>query len=218
MRKKIVTALAAGALGLSGLAATGTALAATGDTSTSTTASTSALDRIKTALAGLVTDKTLTQTQADKVATTLAASDIGRGGPGGHGGRGGHGGHGGGGMRSLATAATTLGMSEADLRTALDTGKTLAAIAKEKNVSVDTLVAALVKDAQTRLAQEVTDGRLTQARADEITKDLKARITEKVYTTRPARPAGPGNGTSDQAPQTAPSTPSTPSTSATPSN
>ena len=218
MRKKIVTALAAGALGLSGLAATGTALAATGDTSTSTTASTSALDRIKTALAGLVTDKTLTQTQADKVATTLAASDIGRGGPGGHGGRGGHGGHGGGGMRSLATAATTLGMSEADLRTALDTGKTLAAIAKEKNVSVDTLVAALVKDAQTRLAQEVTDGRLTQARADEITKDLKARITEKVNTTRPARPAGPGNGTSDQAPQTAPSTPSTPSTSATPSN
>ena len=201
MRKKLVTIVAVTGIGLSGLAVSGTALAGTteGGTAPGTTA-TSAIDRIKQALSGLVSDKTLTQAQADRVASTLSDAGIGRGG---HGGRGGPGGFGGPG-RDLGAAATALGMSEADLRTALQSGKSLAAVAKEKNVSVDTLVSALVASAQERIAAEVTSGRLPQAQADERLKDLRQRITDRVNAVRPPRPAeAPDGGT--PAPSTSPS-------------
>jgi hypothetical protein len=185
VRKKLVAAAAVGALGLSGAAITGTALAATRGPANGTAVS--PLDRIEQALSGLVSDKTLTQAQADKVASTLSAAGVG---PGGAGMPGGHGMHHGPGMRGgaeLAAAAKALGMSEADLRTALMSGKSLAAVAKEKNVSVDTLVAALVTAAKADLAQAVKDGRLTQAEADARAKDLQARITDRVNATPPPR-------------------------------
>ena len=187
MRKSIVAVVAAGTLGVSGLFLAGPALAAVGASSAATTAAAPA-DRIKDALSGLVADKTLTQAQADKVASTLQAADLGRGGHGGPGG----GGPGGG--ADLAAAATALGMTEADLRTAVQSGKTLAAIAKEKNVSVDTLIAALVKAEKERIAKEVTDGHLTQAQADERVADLTKRITERVNQTRPTGDKGKRGG------------------------
>jgi hypothetical protein len=183
VRKKFVTALAVGTIALSGLALSGPALAAVGATSVADKAA-APVDRIKEALSGLVTDKTLTQAQADKVASTLSEAGVGRGG-----GRGGPGGHG----ADLSAAATALGISEADLRTALESGKTLAQVAKDKNVSVDTLVAALVKAETARIEQDVTDGRLTQAQADERLADLTKRVTDRVNSTRPAGP-GPGRG------------------------
>ena len=118
MRKKLVTAVAVGALGLSGLAFTGTALA-DGDAPGSSTTATSPVDRIKQALSGLVSDKTITQAQADAVADTLARGGVGRGGPDGPDG---HGGGRGGFGRDLAAAATALKISEPDLRTALRSG------------------------------------------------------------------------------------------------
>ena len=187
MRKKAVTILAVGTLGLSGLFLAGPALAAVGAPTAAATAAAPA-DRIKEALSGLVTDKTLTQAQADKVASTLESAGIGKGGPGGHGGPGG--GFGGGPGADLGTAATALGLSEADLRTALESGKTLAQVASAQKVSVDTLVAALVKAEQARIAKEVTDGKLTQDKADERLKDLTKRVTDRVNSTRPARPEG----------------------------
>jgi hypothetical protein len=147
------------------------------------------VERIKQALAGLVQDKTLTQEQADKVASTLAASGPGLGrGPGGP--------HGPGGPRAgLAAAAKALGVSESDLVTALRSGKSLAAVAKEKGVDVQKVIDALVAEAKQRLADAVKDGRLTQAQADQRLKDLTARITERVNSTAPARPGfGPGGG------------------------
>jgi hypothetical protein len=185
VRKKFVAALAVGTIGLSGFALAGPALAAVGASGAAATAS-APVDRIKEALSGLVTDKTLTQAQADKVASTLEAAGVGRGGPGGHGGRGGPGGGG----HDLSAAATALGISEADLKTALESGKTLAEVAKDKNVSVDTLVAALVKAETDRIKQEVTDGKLTQAQADERLADLTKRVTDRVNRTRPTRPEG----------------------------
>jgi hypothetical protein len=134
MRKKLAAVVVAGTLGLSGFVLAGPALAAVGAPSAAAAAS-APVDRIKEALSGLVSDKTLTQAQADKVASTLEAAGVGRGGPGGRGGFGGHG-------ADLSAAATALGMSEADLRTAVQSGKTLAQIAKDKSVSVDTLIAA----------------------------------------------------------------------------
>jgi hypothetical protein len=186
VRKKLVTAAAVGAIALSGAAIGGSAFAA--QTGTPNGTATSPLDRIKQALSGLVADKTITQDQADKVAGALNQAGIGAH-PGGPGGPGGHGFRGG--LRAdLATAAKALGMSESDLRTELMAGKSLAAIAKEKNVSVDTLVAALVAQEKQELADAVKAGRLTQAQADQITKNLQARVTDRVNSTRPK--GGPG--------------------------
>lgn len=190
MRKKAGTLVLATSLGLAGLAtgvvlAPAMATAATSETST-TTAVSDRVTKIKQALAGLVTDKTLTQAQADKVATTLAEAMPQRG-PGGRGhgpgGRGGHGGRGAG----LEAAATAIGVTEAELRTQLQAGKTLAQVAEAEGVSKADLIAALVKAAGARLAQAVTDGKITQAQADERKATLSARITEMVDKTRPAR-------------------------------
>lgn len=196
MRTKIVVALTAGTLGLSGLALAGPALAA-GPTSGSdgpTASASSPVERIKQALAGLVADETLTQAQADKVAETLAAqrhAGPGRpGGPGGPGGLRGFGREGSGPGRFLSPAAQALGMSEDELRTALRSGASLASIAKERNVAVDTVVEALVKAAKERLDRAVETGRLTQAQADAMTADLEERITERIDRPWPARPWG----------------------------
>ena len=195
MRKKIVTVAAAGVLGLSGLALAGPALAAAGAPSVGAAVS-SKVDRVKQALAGLVTDGTLNQGQADRVASTLGAAGVG---PDGHGRRGGHGGP------DLAAAATALGTSEADLRTALQGGRTLAQVAKDKGVAVDTLVSALVDAEKTRTAKQVTDGRLTQAQADQRLEGLTARVTQRVNSARPAHapdddPARPASPASPAAP------------------
>jgi hypothetical protein len=185
VRRKIAVAIAAGTVALSGFALAGPALAAVG-ADTASSAVTSRTDKIKQALAGLVSDKTLTQAQADKVASTLGSADLGPGGFGG--GRGGPGGHGFG--NDLATAAKALGVTEADLRTALQGGKTLAQVAKDKNVSVDKVIAALVAEEKTRIAKEVTDGRLTRAEADKRLADLTARVTERVNSARPEHARG----------------------------
>ncbi len=184
MRKKIATVVAGVALGASGMLLAGPALAAAGAPDAAA-AVTSRVDRVKQALTGLVTDGTLTQAQADKVATTLGNADLG--------GRGGHGpggfGPGGGPGRGadLDAAAKALGVTAADLRTALQGGRTLAQVAADKRVPVATLVTALVDAEKAELAQAVKDGRLTQAQADQRGADLTARVTDRVNATRPAR-------------------------------
>ncbi len=143
---------------------------------------TSRLGKIKDALSGLVSDGTLTQDQADKVAATLDDAlpqrDWHRGEPGGP-------------MRGLAmmrgldVAAKTLGMTDAELRTALMDGKSLADVAQDQGVPVDTLVSALVDSVTKNIDQAVADGRLTQEQADMFTKDLTARMTDRVNGVRP---------------------------------
>jgi hypothetical protein len=200
VRTKLVTIAAGGALALGGAAIAGTALAATDGTSPTPAPSRPAYgtpapaqgeaaraERIKQALAGLVADKTLTQAQADKVAGTLAASGIGRG-PGGPRGMGPA-------MRGgLGAAAKALGMTETDLLTALRSGKSLAAVAKEKGVDVQKVVDALVAEAKERVANAVKDGRLTQAQADQRLKDLTVRITKRVNSAMPMGPGAFGHG------------------------
>ncbi len=86
----------------------------------------------------------------------------------------------------LSVAATALGISEDELRTQLEAGKTIAAIAAEKGVDVNKVISALVDEAKAHLAQEVTDGKITQAQADERIATLTERITERVNNPRPA--------------------------------
>jgi hypothetical protein len=179
VRTKIAVATLTGALTLTGLAVAAPALAATDDPQDGQS---SLVDRIGDALSGLVEDGSLTQEQADEVATTLGEADLGGpGGPGGPHGRG----------PDLAVAAEALGMDEDDLRTALEAdGATLAQVAEDQGVAVDTLVQALVAAEQERIAQAVTDGRLTQEEADERLADLEERVTDRVDDERGDR--GPG--------------------------
>lgn len=67
---------------------------------------------------------------------------------------------------ALATLATTLNLSEADLQTALQTGKSIANIATEQGVVLDTVVEAIVTEQAAKLAGCVTDGKLNQEEAD----------------------------------------------------
>jgi hypothetical protein len=140
----------------------------------------SRLATIKSSLSGLVKDGTLTQEQADKVASTLNEK-LPKGGPG----RGGPGGE------HLAVAAKALGLTEAELRAKLKDGKTsLADVAKEEGVSTDTLVKALVAEAEERIDADVKAGRLTEAQATERRKNLTEHITDRINNVRPERPSG----------------------------
>ena len=77
--------------------------------------------------------------------------------------------------KAHAPVADYLGMTREQLRVELRSGKSLAQIAQAKGKSVDGLVAAIVAPAKARAAKAVSNGRLTQQRADE----LIARLTER---------------------------------------
>jgi hypothetical protein len=109
---------------------------------------------ISTKLDEQVTSGKLTQTQADdqkaKLADSLKTAVETKGLPfDGKGGRGGHGGPGGfGDPAQLKDIATILNLSEADLRTKLQSGQSLAAIAQAQGVSEDDLISK-IKDSMT---------------------------------------------------------------------
>lgn len=85
----------------------------------------------------------------------------------------------------LDAAAEVLGLSEEDLRTALQDGSTLAQVAETQGVAVDDVVAALVADAETRIDEAVADGRIDAERAAELKAELTERITQRVNEGRP---------------------------------
>jgi polyhydroxyalkanoate synthesis regulator phasin len=107
-----------------------------------------------------------------------------------------HGGHDFGHHRGLGlgAAAKYLGITEAQLRTELQNGKSLADVAKAHGKTVDGLVDAVVDEAKTRLDTAVNAGKLTQAQANEMLSDLKDRITDFVNGRFPARPFGDHHG------------------------
>jgi hypothetical protein len=96
----------------------------------------------------------------------------------------------------LAAAATYLGVSQADLLTSLQSGKTLAQVAAATSgKSVAGLIDALVAAEKTEVAAAVSAGRLTQAQADQIATGLTAHVTAEVNGTRPDHgPGGRGFG------------------------
>jgi hypothetical protein len=244
MRKRLTAVALAGTVGLGAVGATAVAYPALADNSKkespqarSQAAQQAAKDRrqaaIRAALKGLVDDKTLTADQADKVAGTLSQTDALRGGltgPARPDVRSGGGLLGVEGPEADAAAAKVLGMSVDDLRTALRSGSTLAALAKKQGKDVDTLVDALVAVAKDRLSAEVKAGRLTQDTATQIEKTLDQRVRTVVQHGRPefgtmggrrwhengsatpdpqqqtpnADPKGPGPGPGSQAPSERP--------------
>jgi len=116
-----------------------------------------------------------------------------RGGGPGLGRRGGMGGQMGGPQQSMvAVAADTLGLTQPDLIAQLQGGKTIAQVAGEKNVALDTIVNAFVATRQARMAQAVANGRMTQAEADAMLAMMRANVTARLN--EPWSPQGPGAG------------------------
>jgi hypothetical protein len=85
----------------------------------------------------------------------------------------------------LQAAADYLGLTTDQLRSELESGKTLAAIAKEKGKSVDGLVTALVNAAKKELDEAVADGKLTKDQEQMILSHIRDGITAKVNGTMP---------------------------------
>jgi hypothetical protein len=92
----------------------------------------------------------------------------------------------------VAVAADTLGMAQDDLIAQLQGGKTIAQVASEKNVALDTIVNAFVATRQARMAQAVAAGRMTQAQADTMLATMRANVTTRL--SQPWSPQGPGMG------------------------
>ena len=86
--------------------------------------------------------------------------------------------------KRVKPVAEALGLTVEQLRTELKAGKSLAEIAATKGISKDQLVALLTKPAKERLAKAVTAGRITQARADELTTKLTERVAKLVERKR----------------------------------
>ena len=83
-------------------------------------------------------------------------------------------------FHGLDAAATYLGLTDAQLRSRLNGGKTLAEIAKAENKSVDGLKTAMQKDAKEKLDAEVKAGRLSKDDETQVLKDLDSRIDDLV--------------------------------------
>jgi hypothetical protein len=83
--------------------------------------------------------------------------------------------------RTLSSAAGYLGVSAAQLRQDLQSGMTLAQVAKTTNGRSEAgLIEALVATTRTALAKRVAAGRLTQAQANQIAPQLLARVSAEV--------------------------------------
>lgn len=126
----------------------------------------------------------ITKAEGDAVKQRIAADDFPLVG-GFH--RGGGFGHFGG----LDAAATYLGITDDQLHTALEGGKTLAQVAKDHGKSADGLIAALVADAREHIDQAVSAGRISKAQGDQMISGLEDRITGLVNGTGPG-PGAPG--------------------------
>lgn len=136
--------------------------------------------RLGEVLAPLVEDGTINQAQADAVIAALVDARPERG-------RHGHRGQG------LDAAAEALGMDARELRTALRDGSTIAEVAGERQVEVQTVIDAMVAEVEAHLAEKVESGERTQEQADEMLQRATDRITDLVNNGRPERgDRGPG--------------------------
>jgi len=96
--------------------------------------------------------------------------------------------------KNVAAIASVLKLTEAELKTQVQSGKTLAQIATTQGVDVKLVVDAIVTEIKTHIASEVTSGEITQAQADAKLADVTTKVTEMGNTARPARGEGMRGG------------------------
>jgi len=101
-------------------------------------------------------------------------------------GMGGHKGKGGPGKFMSATLATTLKLTQEELKTQLHSGKSLADVAKAQNVDIADVKTVLTSEFTAHLAEEVTSGKHTQAEADAKLAEFKTNLDTMVNRVGPA--------------------------------
>lgn len=97
-------------------------------------------------------------------------------------------GHHGAKLHGLETAAEAIGITPAELAEALRDGKTIAEVAADNGVDVDTVIDALVDEASARIDQAVQEGKLDEERATAMKEALAERITAFVNGEGPVGP------------------------------
>lgn len=141
---------------------------------------------LKDVLDSLVKDGTLTQAQADKVTSSVEAKvkeeraehDANR-----QARR----------QEFLTTAAKAIGISTTDLEAQLESGTTLADVAKANNVDPNVVVVALVGDLNTKIDAEVASGKLTAEQGAARKAKATERVTDMVNNgARHGGKGGPG--------------------------
>ena len=85
----------------------------------------------------------------------------------------------------MTAVASYLGLTVDQLRAALRDNKSLAQVAGEQGKSVDGLKQAIRADAEQKLSQAVTNGRITAAQKQEMLERLNEHIDELVNRTGP---------------------------------
>jgi len=168
-----ITVLVVVALGMSGVSLA----AQTSEDTAVTVEETRAYKALEEKLAPLVADGTITQAQADVIASTLAADLPGRGR----------------GFRGLKAAAEFLELTPEEMRAALSKYDTLADIGAANGSSGDELIVYLLGEVEEHLAEAVADGNLTQEEADAKLADAEEHITELVNSDIPEPGARPGH-------------------------
>jgi hypothetical protein len=147
--------------------------------------------RLQEILQPLIDDGTITQAQADKVIAAIDAARPPR--PMGGDRRGAAGPIGFG----LDVVAKALGITTADVKTALQGGQSLGDLAVSKGKTAQDVIDAIVAAATTKVTAQVTAGDLTQAEADKILAEVTARAGDFVNMKLPAGLpgfGGPGMG------------------------
>jgi len=92
----------------------------------------------------------------------------------------------GGGKFMSATLATTLKLTQEELKTQLHSGKSIADVAKAQSVDIADVKTVLTSDFTAHLAEEVTSGKHTQAEADAKLAEFKTNLDTMVNRVGPA--------------------------------
>jgi ribosomal protein S20 len=94
----------------------------------------------------------------------------------------------------LDAAAQALNLSVDDLRSKLEGDKTIAQVAQEQGVDVQTVIDAMVADATAHIDQAVQDGKFTADQGNERKSNLQERITKLVNEGKPKGGGPRGHG------------------------
>ena len=162
MKKKFVAVIATAAIALS-VSATSIASADNGK----------GREKLGSALSGLVSNGTITQSQADAINKSLADArtankvvmDKNH-------------------AAKLAVITSTLGITEEALKTRMKAGDSLATIA---GANKDALIAALVASKTKEINDAQAAGKITADQATKMKANLTTRVTEMVNSSRPPR-------------------------------
>lgn len=138
------------------------------------------LTEVRERLTQQVTAGTLTQAQADERLTQVEANlrafvfegTLPEGGQGEHGPRGRG--------RLAAAVAEATGLTVEEVRTEVDAGSTLADVLASHNITVETFIEEQLQPMQERLAEQVTNGAITQAIADARLELARVELTERL--------------------------------------